>query len=109
RESEWANREDEWLAKCEDALGFPVIVKPARLGSSIGIAKADDRDELDRAIEDAFRYDEKVVVERAITNLREINCAVLGDPNEALTSVLEQPVRTEGEELLTFQEKYMRG
>lgn len=109
RESEWANREDEWLANCEDALGFPVIVKPARLGSSIGIAKADDRDELDRAIEDAFRYDEKVVVERAITNLREINCAVLGDPNEALTSVLEQPVRTEGEELLTFQEKYMRG
>ena len=109
RESEWAHREEEWLSKCEEELGFPVIVKPARLGSSIGIGKADDRDELDRAIEEALRYDDKIVVEHAVTKLKEINCAVLGDPDEAETSELEQPVRTEGEELLTFQEKYMRG
>ena len=109
RESEWAHLEEEWLDRCEDEIGYPAIVKPARLGSSIGIGKADDREELDRAIEEALRYDDKIVVEHAVTQLKEINCAVLGDPDHAETSVLEQPVRTEGEELLTFQEKYMRG
>lgn len=109
RESEWAHREEEWLDRIEAELGYPVVVKPARLGSSIGISKADDRRKLDRAIEEALRYDDKVVIEHAVQRLREINCAVLGDPHEAEPSVLEQPVRTEGEDLLTFQEKYMRG
>lgn len=108
-EAQWANHEEEWLDRCEEALGYPVIVKPARLGSSIGIAKADDRNELDEAIEEALRYDDKIVVEYAVRKLREINCSVLGDPNEAIPSVLEEPVRTKGEEMLTFQEKYMRG
>ena len=109
RESDWAHREDEWLDRIEEDLGYPVIVKPARLGSSIGISKAGDRAKLDHAIEEALRYDDKVVVEHAVERLREINCAVLGDPHDAEPSVLEQPVRTEGQELLTFQEKYMRG
>jgi D-alanine-D-alanine ligase len=109
RESDWAQREEEWLDRIEAELGYPVVVKPARLGSSIGISFSADRASLDRAIEEALRFDEKVVVEYAVRELREINCAVLGDPNEAIASVLEQPVRTEGEELLTFQEKYMRG
>lgn len=109
RESEWAHHEEEWLDHCESELGYPVVVKPARLGSSIGIGKADDREELDHAVEEALRYDDKIVVEHAVTQLKEINCAVLGDADEAVTSVLEQPVRTEGEELLTFEEKYMRG
>ena len=109
RESEWGGREEAWLDRCEDELGYPVIVKPARLGSSIGIAKADGRPALDAAIEEALRYDDKVVVEHAVRQLREINCAVLGDPDEAEASVLEEPVRSQGEELLTFQEKYMRG
>jgi D-alanine-D-alanine ligase len=109
RESDWGYREEEWLARCEEQLGFPVIVKPARLGSSIGIAKADDRTELDAAIEEALRYDEKVVVELAVQNLREVNCSVLGDVHEAQASVLEEPVRTAGEALLSFEEKYMRG
>ncbi len=109
REAEWADREAEWLGQCEKNLGYPVIVKPARLGSSIGIARADDRDELDAAIEEAFRFDEKVIVEQGIVALREVNCSVLGDPNEAVASVVEEPVRSEGEKLLTFEEKYQRG
>jgi D-alanine-D-alanine ligase len=64
---------------------------------------------LDHGIEEALRYDEKVVVERAVQKLREINCSVLGDVHAAEASVLEEPVRTEGEELLTFAEKYQRG
>lgn len=108
RESDWAHKEEYWLDRCEEDLGYPVVVKPARLGSSIGISMAADRSELDRAIEDAFRYDQKIVVEKAVQQLKEINCAVLGGPDDAVTSALEQPVRTEGEDLLTFQEKYMR-
>lgn len=109
RESEWGHREEEWLDRCEDTFGYPAIVKPARLGSSIGISKADDRKELDAAIEEALRYDDKIVVEKAITPLREVNCSVLGTPERAEASVIEEPIRTEGETLLTFQEKYQRG
>ncbi len=108
-ESDWAYREDEGLDRCEAELGYPVVVKPARLGSSIGIARADDRAELDAAIEEAFRYDSEVIVERAVTELREINCSVLGDAKEATPSVLEEPVASEDDEVLTFQDKYMRG
>ena len=109
READWAGREEEWLDRLEAELGFPMVVKPARLGSSIGIQRVEDRQALDAAIEEAFRYDEKVVVERAVRNLREVNCAVLGDPSEARPSVLEEPVRSDPSKLLTFQDKYMRG
>jgi len=108
READWAHREEEGLDRCEAELGYPVIVKPARCGSSIGIARADTRDELDAAIEDAFRYDDKIVVERAVEELREINCSILGDGPDAEPSVLEEPVASEDEEVLTFQDKYMR-
>ncbi len=109
RESQWIGSEEVWLGRIEARLGYPVIVKPARLGSSIGIAKADDRAELDAAIEEALRYDAKVVVEHGVQKLRELNCSVLGDPDTAQASVLEEPVRTDDEELLSFQDKYMRG
>ncbi len=104
-EPEWIDREEERLDACE-ALGYPMIVKPARLGSSIGITRAQTRDELDTGIEEAFRYDEKVIVEYAVPNLREINCSVIGDTRFAEASVLEEPLS--GEELLSFQDKYMR-
>ena len=108
REREWAGREEDGLDRCEDAIGYPMVVKPARCGSSIGIARADDRAALDAAIEEAFRYDDKIVVERAVEALREINCSVLGDAHEATPSVLEEPVPSDEEELLSFQDKYMR-
>ena len=108
REDDWAYQEDEGLDRCEDEIGYPVVVKPARCGSSIGIARADTREELDAAIEDAFRYDDKVIVERAVTELREINCSVLGDRHEATPSVLEEPKSSDEEQVLTFQDKYMR-
>ncbi|MDQ7040651.1 MAG: D-alanine--D-alanine ligase family protein [Rhodothermus sp.] len=109
READWADHEEAWLDRLEAELGYPMVVKPARLGSSIGIQRVEDRAALDAAIEEAFRYDEKVVVERAVRQLREVNCAVLGDPSEARPSVLEEPVRSGQTSLLTFQDKYMRG
>jgi len=108
REDEWAYQEEDGLDRCEEELGYPVVVKPARCGSSIGIHRADTREELDAAIEDAFRYDEKVIVEIAVTELREINCSVLGDRHEATPSVLEEPKSSADDEVLTFQDKYMR-
>jgi D-alanine-D-alanine ligase len=108
REPDWAHREEEWLDRIENTIGYPCVVKPARLGSSIGISFARDRKSLDHGIEEAFRYDDKVIVETAVTELREINCSVLGDVYHAEASVLEEPIRTEGEELLTFAEKYQR-
>lgn len=109
RESEWANKEEAWLDRCEAELGYPVIVKPARLGSSIGIAKANDRAALDDGIEEALRYDTKVVVEEAVQNLVEVNCSVLGNPDVAEASVLEQPIPSEDAALLSYQDKYERG
>lgn len=109
REAEWADQEDEYLDQCEAQFGYPMIVKPAGLGSSIGIAKVDSRASLDLAIEDGFRYDDKLLVERAIEPLREVNCAVLGNPAEAEASVLEEPVRSGEEALLSYQDKYQRG
>jgi D-alanine-D-alanine ligase len=107
-ESTWGGSEEEALDYCAQKLGYPMIVKPAQLGSSIGIELVEERDALDAAIEDGFRYDEKVIVERAVEELREINCAVLGDVTEATPSVLEEPVASEDEEVLSFQDKYMR-
>lgn len=105
REAAWADNESMWLDRFEEKLGFPVIVKPARLGSSIGISRAADRTALDTAIEEAFRYDGKIVVEHAVTELREINCSVLGDPDEAVASVLEEPIARGS--VLSFRDKYL--
>ena len=73
----------------EKVFGYPVIVKPVNLGSSVGISVAADRGELTEAFDDAFRYASKVLVEHAISKLREINCSVLGDENEAIASECE--------------------
>ena len=89
----------------EKAFGYPVIIKPVNLGSSVGIGVAKSRDELIDAIDDAFRYAARVMAEHAISKLREINCSVLGDENEALASECEEPL-TSGE-ILSYEDKYV--
>lgn len=96
---------DEMIATIESAIGYPVIVKPVNLGSSVGISVAKDRVELTRSIDDAYRYATKVLVEHAISNLREINCAVLGDENEAVASECEEPLHTK--DILSYEDKYV--
>lgn len=83
--SEWERDRNAVLARI-DALGLPVFVKPANLGSSVGISKVKTRAELVPAIETALEFDRKVVVEAAVPNAREIECAVLGN-DDAQTSV----------------------
>ena len=93
------------LDNVEKEIGYPAIVKPVNLGSSVGISVAKNRVELTNSIDDAFRYATKVLVEHAITRLREINCAVLGDENEAIASECEEPLHTE--EILSYEDKYV--
>ena len=93
------------LDDVEEKLGYPVIVKPVNLGSSVGISVAKNRTELTNSIDDAFKYATKVLVEHAITNLREINCSVLGDENEAIASECEEPMHTK--DILSYEDKYV--
>ncbi|HWK22620.1 MAG TPA: D-alanine--D-alanine ligase [Ureibacillus sp.] len=75
---EWNQSSQDLIKKCEDDLGWPMFVKPANLGSSVGVSKASDRQELVKAIEFAFQYDRKVIVEQGIV-AREIEMGVLGN------------------------------
>ena len=103
--SEYEADEGKILEKVEAAFAYPVIVKPANLGSSIGIKKAHNREELIDALALAASYDRRVLVEPAIEALKEINCAVLGNGAQATASLLEQPL-TKGE-ILDFADKYL--
>lgn len=95
------------IKKIEESFGYPVVVKPVNLGSSVGISKADNLQELEDALELAFEFSDKVLVERAVVNLKEINCSVVGDYTEAGASELEEPVSAEG--ILSYKDKYMDG
>ena len=88
-------------------LGFPVIVKPARLGSSVGISVAHNIDELKTAISEASKYDEKIVVEKIVNNLVEVNASILGSNEFAVVSELEEVMGVD--EFLSYQDKYIGG
>lgn len=103
----WAAERDEIIARVEKELGYPVIVKPADLGSSIGIGAAHDRAQLIEKVDNAARFSRRLIVEHMVTALREINCAVLGDADEYETSVLEEPIKAD--EILSYGDKYMGG
>lgn len=91
----------------EEKIDYPVIVKAGNLGSSVGIKKASDRAKLKEAIEYAIQFSDRVMVEKAIEHLREINCSVIGDSIEASASECEEPFGTD--EILSYSDKYMSG
>lgn len=101
--------EEEAHDQIEKKIGYPVIVKPVNLGSSVGIKIAKDREELRDALEYAFTFSEKVLTERAILNLREINCGVLGDYEEAQASECEEPISGGETGILSYEDKYVAG
>lgn len=104
---EWLSKRDEILAKVEDKLGYPVIVKPANLGSSVGIGKAANRAELIEKINNAEKFSQRIIVEHMIEKLKEINCSVLGDADEHQSSVCEEPIKSG--DFLSYEDKYMGG
>ncbi len=101
---EWARDGEGIGAELESALGFPMFVKPANLGSSVGISKAKDRAGLSEAMALAGAFDRKIVVEAAVPDAREIECAVLGnDAPEASVAGEVIPSR----EFYDYEAKYI--
>ncbi len=100
-------KEQERIVKQVEKLGYPVIVKPATLGSSVGISVAKNQKALIEAIDDAITYDSKIVVEEVIENLKEVNISVLGNYDIQNLSVIEEVLSTK--EFLTYEEKYIGG
>lgn len=96
--------DEAFFAKAK-RLGYPLIVKPANLGSSVGITIANEDTQLHKALIEAFQYDHKVVVEKLITNLQEVNCSVLGDEESCECSVLEEVVKQD--DILSYDDKYV--
>lgn len=104
--SQWIEDENLVMDMIEKSLTYPVFVKPSNLGSSIGISKAKNREVLRESLEVAASYDRKIIVEKAVENPREINCAVMGYDNKVETSLCEEPLGWT--EILTFSDKYLR-
>ena len=100
---------EECADKVENKFGYPVIVKPINLGSSVGISKASDRDSLIKSMENAFEFSDRILVEPAVVQLKEINCSVVGDSESAEASVCEEPVQASDEDILSFEQKYVGG
>lgn len=105
----WKDYEDvdALVGRIEKEFTYPVIIKPLNLGSSIGIKKANDRDGLLEALDLGFEFSKKILVERAISNLKEINCSVIGDYESAKASECEEPVNSD--DILSFEDKYIGG
>lgn len=101
----WADDREGCLKRVEEEIGYPVIVKPANLGSSVGVERALNADELENAVDLVVNYSNKVLVEKMVDNLKEVNCSVLGDYEEALASVIEEVGKTS--EILSYADKYM--
>jgi D-alanine-D-alanine ligase len=95
------------LNALEAHFPYPIMVKPANLGSSVGITRADNRDRLQAALELAFTFSPRALLEPALIHMREINCAVLGDAAKPRASVCEEPVMTDS--ILSYRDKYQSG
>lgn len=106
-DKEWFSRREQLIDRIENKIGYPVIVKPANLGSSVGIGRAANRTELIEKVDDAEKYSTRIIVEDMVEDLQEINCSVLGDCDDYQTSVLEEPIKSG--EILSYEDKYMGG
>ena len=103
--SMWEKDRAAILDDVEKKLGYPVFVKPANLGSSIGVSRADDREALEDSLDLAFDYDRRVLVEKGLDKPIELNCSVLGYDDDVQSSPIEMPISAE--KFLDFKEKYL--
>ncbi len=106
-EKEYLDNEEKTIKKIEEKISYPMVIKPANLGSSIGINISKNKEELIKNIEIALVFDKKIIIEEKIPNLREINCSVVGNYDSQETSMLEEPKNWKL--FLDFEEKYISG
>ncbi|MBE7075152.1 MAG: D-alanine--D-alanine ligase [Clostridiales bacterium] len=104
-QKEYEINQSNIILEAELKLNYPIIVKPANLGSSIGINISKTREELENNIKIALSFDKKVILEQVVQNLREINCSCIGNYNSCETSILEEPKNWQT--FLNFDEKYL--
>ncbi|MBT4121338.1 D-alanine--D-alanine ligase [bacterium] len=104
--NEWLNDKESNIKQIEKELTYPVFVKPANLGSSVGINKVKSKDELAKAIDIAFEFDRKIIIEQGLEDIKEIECAVLGndEPRASLPGEI-----IPGDEFYSYQDKYIDG
>lgn len=103
---EWRSEQKEWINKIHYTLDYPIFVKPANLGSSIGISMANNEKELINAVDIASHYDKRILVEKGIENANEVNCSVIFNNNKIMISALEEPIHWE--KFLSFEDKYIK-
>lgn len=106
-DKQWDSKRHQMIQLVEEKLGYPVIVKPANLGSSVGIGRAANRETLIERVNEAEKYSTRLIVEHMVDNLHEVNCSVLGDCDDYITSVCEEPIKSG--EILSYSDKYMGG
>ena len=107
RSRDYLNDKATVSAEIAEKIGYPLIIKPVNLGSSVGISKVNSADELDTAITLAASFADRLLAEHAVTNLREINCSVIGDSDECEASVCEEPFMHDA--ILSYKDKYLSG
>jgi D-alanine-D-alanine ligase len=103
--SEWEADDETTINQIESKLGYPCFVKPANLGSSVGVSKATDEISLRKAITLAAEYDRKIIVEECL-EMREIECAVIGNDEPRASLPGEYLIRDESKKFLDYTEKY---
>lgn len=105
--ADYIKDENKYIQEVEEKLRYPVIVKAGNLGSSVGIKKAKNKEELTEAIEFAMEFSDRIMIENAIVKLKEVNCSVMGDMTSAYPSTCEEPIGSD--EILSYTDKYVGG
>lgn len=103
--SEWESKSDAVMNRIESEIGYPCFVKPANLGSSVGVSRADDGLSFRTAVESAAEFDRKIIVEEAV-KMREIECAILGNDTPEASRPGEYIIRDKETTFLDYTEKY---
>ena len=103
-QTEWASGKEEILHTITETLMFPVFIKPARLGSSIGISKAKTKKELEFALDVALHYDTKALIEEGVENLMDVTCCLLGNDNPVASLLQESAFE---KDFFSYEDKYL--
>ena len=104
-EADYAKRGTFLLKSVESRLKYPIVVKPAHLGSSIGISVAQTEEEAKKAIESAFELDDRIIIEKYLTNKKDVNCGAYSIDGEIFVSEAEEAF---GDGVYTFEDKYVK-
>jgi len=105
KKKDFSEKKEEFLNEINSKLTYPIFVKPTRQGSSIGISKVDKFEDLEEALDLAFFYDNEVLVENGVPNVKDLTCAVLSNGKEIISSEVQDSIFEDG--FLDYEKKYL--